>query len=152
MTLHRTLTWQTDLVRWADSIAAKPFEWGKTNCVALALTAIDIQLPAPHFMPAYRGFMRTKQRAAVWQNRYDSRHIATLFTLAGGVEKSASSLLDGDILLAQRGRNIYGHVRISDCWLSSTEQDGVRWVKDVQLDLTDMTYLTYLGIPLCQQQ
>ncbi len=40
MILQRQLDWRTDLIAWAEAVRGESYEWGRTDCGALARTAV----------------------------------------------------------------------------------------------------------------
>ncbi|MFM7009312.1 MAG: DUF6950 family protein, partial [Betaproteobacteria bacterium] len=103
MTLTRRDNWLQRLTEWASAEQGKPFAWGETNCVALALRAIDVQLEAPFFMRTYSRFFCSELRSRAWLRTHNIHDFAGLFTEAGGKILTRTEVGDGDVMLLQRG-------------------------------------------------
>ena len=131
--ISRPQNWRQLLMRWASSQVGRPFVWGETNCVALALAAIDAQ-SSTALLAKYRHNMSSEVRALAWSRSND------IYTLAGKMLDEGMSVIgenyvdDGDILLIQKGREINAHVYVSGRYLSSTADGGVRLFAASELD------------------
>lgn len=146
MTLIRRDDWLQRLTKWATDEQGKPFAWGETNCVALALRAIDVQLDAPFFMPTYSRFFRSEVRSRAWLKTHTIHDFVELFVAAGGKVLNCAGVGDGDIMLLQRGDNLYAHAMVSEHWLSSSPSHKVRFYhRDAIRAITD-DVVYYLGV------
>ncbi|WP_372808297.1 DUF6950 family protein [Pontiella sp.] len=122
----RFVDWDIRLIEFAAAVKGMPFEWGNTNCAALAAGAVDAMLGTDHFA-AQRALDLSEERAREMSNACETR----------------KALLDAGLMpvenprLAQRGDIIYAvfdgwecvHVVVGKYALSSTMERGVCFVR-----------------------
>ena len=130
------------LAMFANQEYGKPFTWGETNCVALALRAIDAQCDS-NLINIGREFMSTERAALVWVGRNGGADgLFDLLISRYGFEQVFEDFVnDGDIALKQGDRTINSYVFISGHWLSSTPDLGVRLFRDDEVNLENALYL-----------
>lgn len=122
--MMRVPNWELRLHAFARAEVGRAFEWGETNCVALGLRAIDVQLgTALH--AKYRKHMATERRAMAWAKRYGVDGIVSRLVDDGLVVVPANFEREGDILLTAMPDNIGTAVVLGRCRLSSTAEHGV---------------------------
>lgn len=110
---------------WSGAEIGRPFLWGETNCVALALRALDLQA-GTQVMDKYRRHMVSARRAAAWCRSYAVADIARLLEGDGFTVLDASFSQPGDIVLAPWPGSISAAVCLGGRQrLSSTEVQGV---------------------------
>ncbi|MEB4590503.1 hypothetical protein VSS37_05890 [Candidatus Thiothrix sp. Deng01] len=86
------------LVKWATDQMGKPFKWGETNCVALALAGIDAQHDTD-LLDKYRKHMASERKAWAWMERHGMDAIVLRLKDDGLVLIPAGFAQPGDIVL-----------------------------------------------------
>lgn len=106
----------------------RPFVWGETNCVALALRAVDA-MHGTALHAAHRKHMTTPVRARAWTRKNGARGVIEQL-VADGLEELAPAFAQvGDILVGETADGqIAAHICLGTRVLSSTEADGVRYL------------------------
>ena len=141
--LVKKQNWRQLLVKFAEGEAGTPFVWGQSNCVSLALRAIDEQCGSALAVD-YKKHMKSERAAWAWSQRNGIAEIAAKFCDHGGREIPRFYEDDGDILLMQHGREISAHVLVSGRYLSSTPALGVAYF--ALSDLRDSPQRIMLGV------
>lgn len=117
--------WRQALTAWVNQQNGKPFVWGETNCIALALAATDVQTGGA-LLPTYRHHMSSASRAQAWTRRNDLEKLKQILVGHGMTQLSSLTLADdGDILLAEHN-GLYAHIFVSGKCLSATLDHGVQ--------------------------
>lgn len=146
--IKRKQDYLAQLVEFANTETGKPFIWGETNCVALALRALDAQCGSD-LISIGREFMATERAALVWVGRNGGVNgLFDLLIREHGLEQVFSSFVsDGDIALRQGDNTINAYVFMSGYWLSSTVDQGVKLFRADEVELSNALYL---GVRECQ--
>jgi hypothetical protein len=147
--IKRKQDYLAQLVEFTNTEAGKLFLWGETNCVALALRALDAQCGSD-LISIGREFMATERAALVWVGRNGGANgLFDLLIREHGLEQVFSGFVsDGDIALKQGDNTINAYVFVSGYWLSSTADLGVKLFRT---DAVDLSNAYYLGVRECQQ-
>jgi len=104
---------------------ARPFAWGDTNCVALALRAVDAMHGTGLHVSHHR-HMGSAARARVWTRKHGAYGVVTELLKDGLFEIPTTYSQPGDILIGETDDGqIAAHVCLGLRVLSSTEADGV---------------------------
>ena len=113
------------LAEFVRAEVGQPFEWGWSNCVALALRAIDAMLGTT-LHPKHQHHMATARRAAAWTRKHGIAGIIEAVKPDGLVEIKPNFAQPGDILLGRTtDGQISAHVSLGARALSSTAENGV---------------------------
>lgn len=117
------------LMEFVRAEMGRPFAWGDTNCVALALRALDamhgLALHARH-----RHHMSSAVRALAWTREHGALGVILELLRDGLVEVDPMYSQIGDILVGETDDGqIAAHVCLGVRVLSSTEADGVVQVR-----------------------
>lgn len=113
------------LAEFCRAELGRPFEWGITNCVALALRAVDA-MHCTWLHAAHERHMRTALRAAAWTREHGARGVIDQLIADGLTEVAPEFAQDGDILIGQTNDGqIAAHVVVGARVLSATQADGV---------------------------
>jgi hypothetical protein len=120
--MRKLVDWQLRLVRFANTEIGSPFIWGETNCVALAIRAIDVQC-GTDLMCKYRKHMTCKRIAWLWLKRNGSLEGIKSRLLADGLSVIEGDYMqDGDLLMGEvEDGNVTAHIYLSGKWLSVTD-------------------------------
>lgn len=111
----------------------RPFIWSETNCVALALRAIDA-MHGTRLHATHRHHMCSALRAQAWTRQFGPHGIIVELLKDGLSEIPVSYAQPGDILAGETDDGqIAAHICLGVRVLSSTQNDGV-----IQLRLTDI--------------
>lgn len=51
--MMRRRNWDVALLQWATQQEGRPYAWGETDCIALALAAVGVLYPAPPPLPRF---------------------------------------------------------------------------------------------------
>lgn len=119
-------------VRLAEFVRAemgRPFVWGHTNCVALALRALDA-LHDTDLHARYGLNMSSLVRAAVWARRHGLEGLRERFVAEGFAVVPTAYAQPGDILLGHtEDGQIAAHVCLGVRVLSSSSEGGIFQVR-----------------------
>lgn len=101
------------------------FIWGETNCVALALRAVDA-MHGTGLHAAHRKHMATATRARAWTRKHGARGVIDQLLADGLMEVEPAFAQEGDILIGETADGqIAAHVALGARVLSATETAGV---------------------------
>jgi hypothetical protein len=120
--MKKLTDWQLRLVQFANLEIGRPFIWGETNCVALAIRAIDVQC-GTDLMCKYHRHMTDKRAAWLWLKRNGSLEGIKSRLLADGLSVIEPDYMqDGDLLMGEvEDGNVTAHIYLSGKWLSVTD-------------------------------
>lgn len=113
--------WDVALTKWADNALGQSFLWNRTNCVALAFSAIDAMYGS-RFFQWQETIPLSFRRAAALSGRRTTRSVL-LHIGAHLVDPPYAQR--GDILLALQDKMECAHVCIGSRAVSSTPAAGV---------------------------
>jgi hypothetical protein len=122
--ISRQMNAQVDLVRWASSQIGNAFVWGETNCLALALTAIDVQCGSA-LMDKFRRQMSSELRAQAWVKKHGFAGLVESFLSEGLVEIEPAFIQPGDLALVTLPDTLGASIFLGQQYLSSTAAGGV---------------------------
>lgn len=120
------------LIAWARAEIGKPFAWGETNCVSLALRALDVQCGSD-LSERYRRNMSSERRAVAWVARNGLAGLVQKFVAEGCVEIAPSFIQAGDIALVEIPGNIGASIYLGRNFLSSSVARGVHQLRPAEL-------------------
>lgn len=120
------------LMQFARAEIGRPFMWGETNCVALALRALDVQCGSA-LMRCYRKHMASEQRALVWVARNGLAGLIERFIREGCREIAPNFIQAGDVAFSELPGSIGAAVYLGRNFLSSSPEAGVRQFRPVEL-------------------
>jgi hypothetical protein len=112
------------LIAFARQEIGKPFAWGETNCVSLALRAIDVQCGTDLAGQNCKR-MSTERRAMAWVARNGLSGLVQRLRDEGVIEIALSFIQTGDIALVEMAGNIGASVYLGRNYLSSSSDLGV---------------------------
>lgn len=146
--IRRKQDWLVCLTKFTNTETGKTFAWGETNCVAIALRALDAQCGS-NLISIGREFMSTERTALVWVGRNGGASgLFDLLIKNYDLEQIFECFLnDGDIALKQGEKTINAYVFVSGYWLSSAVELGVKLFRADEVDLSNALYL---GVRECQ--
>lgn len=120
------------LIAFAREQLGQPFAWGETNCVMLALRALDAQcgsdLAARHMR-----YMSSERRAVAWVARHGLAGLVQRFVAEGLVEVAPTFIQAGDVALVEMPGNIGAAVYLGRNFLSSSSALGVIQLRPADL-------------------
>lgn len=120
---------EVKLMEFVRAELGRPFAWGDTNCVALALRALD----AMHGLALHerhRHHMGSAVRARAWTRQHGAMGVVVELLRDGLVEVDPAYSQVGDILVGETAEGqIAAHICLGVRVLSSTEADGVIQVR-----------------------
>jgi hypothetical protein len=123
------MTPELRLMAFARAELGRPFAWGDTNCVALALRAVDAMHGTELFI-RHRRHMRSARRALAWTRDHGTVGVIIELLRDGLVEVDPRYAQPGDLLIGTTpDGQIAAHVCLGERVLSSTEADGVIQVR-----------------------
>lgn len=112
-------------VEFARAEIGRPFVWGDTNCVMLAVRALDAQA-GTDIGPRHRHCMSSALRAAAWSRRHGLAGLVATLTAEGCTPVDPATPATGDVLLGHtRDGQLAAHVYLGRHVLSSTATAGV---------------------------
>lgn len=122
--LQKKQDWRRRLAVFANQETGKAFEWGTTNCVSLALRAIDVQCES-NLSIKYLRYLKNERIATAWAIKHGIDGFADLFLKHGGVMTSNTGCTDGFIIMIEQNNTLSANVIVGHQLLSSTPLDGV---------------------------
>lgn len=127
------MTPELRLMAFVRAELGRPFVWGDTNCVALALRAVDA-MHGTELFARHRHRMCSAIRAQAWARKHGAVGVIIELLRDGLIEVDPNYAQPGDILVGttQDGQ-IAAHVCLGTRVLSSTEADGVIQVRQAGL-------------------
>lgn len=132
MSLCALPDWELRLIAFARTALGKPFAWGETNCVALALRALDAQCGSD-LIGRYARRMSSEHRARAWVARHGLVGLADRLQEEGCVVIETAFIQVGDIALAEMPDTIGAAVCLGRTMLSATAAGGVAQFRPEQL-------------------
>ena len=120
------------LIAWARGEIGKPFAWVETNCVSLALRALDVQCGSD-LSERYRRNMSSERRAVAWVARNGLAGLVQKFIAEGCVEVAPSFIRAGDIALVEMPGNIGASIYLGRNFLSVSGERGVHQLRPAEL-------------------
>lgn len=120
------------LIAFAREHLGKPFVWGETNCLALALRALDAQC-GTDIATRHSKYMASELRAMAWVARHGLAGVVNRLLAEGAVEVAPAFIQSGDIALVEMPGNIGAATYLGRNYLSSSSALGV-----IQLRPTDL--------------
>lgn len=116
------------LQQFVRSEIGKPFEWGETNCLALALRAVDY-LHGTTLHADHKHRMTSAKRAQAGTRKHGLAGVMRFLEKAGLVEVKPNFAQPGDILLGLTDDGqIAAHISLGTRCLSSTQDHGVEMI------------------------
>lgn len=113
------------LMEFVRSEVGRPFEWGETNCLALALRAVDA-MRGTTLHATHRHRMSSAARALAGTRKHGLDGVVRFLQQHGLIELAPNFAQEGDILLGlSEDGQIAAHVSLGTRVLSSTPDDGV---------------------------
>ena len=120
------------LIAFAREEIGKPFAWGETNCIALALRAFDVQC-GTNIAEQNRRHMSSERRAMAWVARHGLAGLVERFIGEGAIEIDPKFIQTGDIALVDMPGNIGASVYLGRNFLSASSALGVIQLRPVEL-------------------
>ena len=120
------------LIAFAREQLGKPFVWGETNCLAIALRALDVQC-GTDIAARYSKYMASERRAMSWVARHGLAGVVSRLIEEGAVEVAPAWIQTGDIALVEMPGNIGAAVYLGRNYLSSSSALGVIQVRPADL-------------------
>jgi hypothetical protein len=111
----RVANWRTALTRWAEEQPGQPFEWGRTDCVSMARTALSLCFgrdPIGH-IPTYANAREAKRLHETWGGFLHQ------LDLLGAMQKGLNYAQCGDVIAFPEPEEKVGGMAIG-VWLDST--------------------------------
>lgn len=121
--MDRVVNWSVSLAELANDIVGAPFEWGRTDCVSVARSALVAIFGEDPLVPHINVTYTTKIGAARAFKKIGSM---TDIVLAAGAKEIASNLAgDGDFMIFPSEGN-YENVatRMGSMWIMADEELG----------------------------
>jgi len=113
------------LMEFVRTELGRPFEWGETNCLALALRAVDA-MHGTHLHATHKHRMSSATRALAGTRKHGLNGVMEFLLGHGLVAIDPPFAQEGDILLGLTDDGqIAAHVSLGNRVLSSTQADGV---------------------------
>ena len=122
------------LIAFAREQLGKSFEWGATNCVMLALRALDVQC-GTDIAARHCRIMASERRAMAWVARHGLPGLVERLLAEGTVEVPPTHLQCGDVALVEMPGNIGAAVYLGRAYLSSSATLGVIQLRPADLAL-----------------
>jgi len=119
-TCARLPDWELRLAAFARAQCGQPFVWGQTNCVSLALRALDA-MHGSNLQALHWRSMRSQTRALAWVHRNGLAGLVEVLQGAGLVQVPRNFEQPGDVCLVNLpGPTIGASVVLGRLHLSST--------------------------------
>lgn len=116
---------ETLLAEFAAREQGRPFVWGETNCVALALRWLDT-VSGGSLHRRHCAQMSSAPRAAAWTRRHGARGLVDQMRAAGLTELLPAFARPGDVLIgSSEDDQIAAHIVLGRRLLSATAAQGV---------------------------
>lgn len=113
------------LMEFVRDELGRPFEWGETNCLALALRAMDA-MHGTNLHATHRHRMSSAARALAGTREHGLKGVMMFLQQHGLTALTLNYAQEGDILLGlTEDGQIAAHVSLGNRVLSSTQADGV---------------------------
>jgi len=113
------------LTQFVRAELGRPFIWGETNCVALALRAVDA-MHGTALHDKHRRHMSSAARALAWTRKHGPSGVIDALINDGLIKIQPAYAQDGDILIGETtDGQIAAHVCLGVRVLSSTDAGGV---------------------------
>lgn len=117
------------LIDFARAEIGRPFAWGDTNCVALAVRWLDT-MRGTDIAARHRRSMASAARAAAWTRAHGARGLVDTLLSEGLTEIVPVFAQPGDVLIGETSDGqIAAHIYLGTSLLASTAADGVRMFK-----------------------
>jgi len=123
--MKRLPDWEVLLMTFARSEVGRPFAWGETNCVSLALRALDVQYGTSLHVK-YSHFMSSEKRAMAFVAKQGIDSLVHRFCLNGFSVIPKNFEQVGDVQFGEMPGNIGSAVILGRQHLSSTAVGGVQ--------------------------
>ena len=121
----RVPNWEIELTNFAVGEVGRPFIWGETNCVSLALRAFDSYL-GTEFHKRWRHYMSTATRAAAFSRSEGLDGIVERLRSVGMQVVRPNFERTGDVRFCMTDDTIGASVLLGRQCLSSTVLEGVQ--------------------------
>lgn len=117
------------LMQFCRAEVGRMFIWGETNCVALALRAVDT-MHGTALHAQHRKHMATATRALAWTRKHGARGVIDQLIADGLTEIDPAFAQEGDVLIGETADGqIAAHVCLGVRVLSATEAAGVCYAR-----------------------
>jgi len=124
---------EADLIRWVRAEIGRPFVWGETNCVALAVRCLDAQ-GGTDILPRHARHMSTERRALAWTRKHGVAGLLQILRAEGLAPVAPAFAQTGDVLLGETADGqIAAHIVVHDRLLSALPEVGVRLFRHDQI-------------------
>lgn len=122
--MSRIPNWEVALAKFATAELGKPFVWGETNCVSLAIRALDVQC-GDNYHACVKHFMSSELRAGAFVRKQGLAGIVSRLKARGIAVIPQNFEQVGDVRFVQTEVTIGASVLLGRKALSSTQEAGV---------------------------